>query len=152
MLHSKCLEYTKLWKVYAEKAKDNQARVGWTRKVYQMACEHLKAVRDTFSNYTLHDETHVLNVLDAMSGLLGNRVNELEIGEAELLILVSALHDLGMIYTNDDIELCLADKAKIQEYYSLHPELQKADAEDWNAEDRQNYFRWLHPFRVVVKW
>ena len=102
-----------------------------------------------FDNYTLHDVTHVLNVQDAMAGLLGNRIKELEVGEAELLILVSALHDLGMIYTNDDRELCFADKVKVQEYYSLHPDLQKVDVEDWDEVDRQNYLRWLHPFRVV---
>lgn len=149
MLHLKNLEDTRLWQVYIEKAKGNFARVEWTKDVFYMASEHLKAVRDTFDNYTLHDLTHVLNVLDAMAGLLGNRINELELGEAELLILVSALHDLGMIYTNDDRELCLADKAKVQEYYSLHPELQKVDVEEWDELDKQKYLRWLHPFRVV---
>ena len=149
MIHSNTLEETKLWQVYIKKAKGDFARVAWTEEVFHMACEHLKAVRDTFDNYTLHDVTHVLNVQDAMAGLLGNRIKELEVGEAELLILVSALHDLGMIYTNDDRELCFADKVKVQEYYSLHPDLQKVDVEDWDEVDRQNYLRWLHPFRVV---
>lgn len=149
MLHSKTLEDTRLWQVYTEKAKSDVARVAWTKDVFYMACEHLKAVRDSFENYTLHDATHVLNVQDAMAGLLGNRINELEIGEVELLILVSALHDLGMIYTNDDIKLSLADIVKVQEYFSLHPELQKVDVADWDELNKQNYLRWLHPFRVV---
>lgn len=148
MSHSKTLEDTKLWQVYVEKAEVDFARVAWTKDVFYKACEHLKAVRDSFDNYTLHDMTHVLNVQDAMAGLLGNRINELETGEVELLILVSALHDLGMIYTNDDRKICLADKVKVQEYYSLHTELQKVDVEDWDELDRQNYLRWLHPFRV----
>lgn len=46
MTHSKVLEDTKLWQVYAEKAKDNLTRMEWTQKVCYMACEHLKAVRD----------------------------------------------------------------------------------------------------------
>ena len=94
MIHSNTLEESKLWQVYLKKAKGDLARVTWTKEVFYMACEHLKAVRDTFDNYTLHDVTHVLNVQDAMVGLLGNRIEELEVGEAELLILVSALHDL----------------------------------------------------------
>ena len=150
MTHSRVLEDTELWNVYAEKTKDDPARMAWTKEVCYMAGEHLKAVRDTFDNYTLHDEKHVLNVQDAMSGLLGNRIDELKTGEAELLILVSALHDLGMIYTEQDREDCLTDNAKLHEYYCLHPEYRTLDMEDWSELDKQNYLRWLHPFRVGV--
>lgn len=139
MFHSKGLEDTRLWQVYVKKSKDNLIRVAWTKEVHYMACEHLKAVRDTFDNYTLHDEKHVLNVQDAIAGILGNRIDELTTGEAELLIIVSALHDLGMIYTNQERELCLSDKVKLQEYYSLYPELRSMDIEDWDELDRQGF-------------
>ena len=148
MLHSNNLDDTRLWQVYAEKTKDDPARMGWTKEVCNMACTHLKAVRDTFDNYTLHDEKHVLNVLDAMAGLLGKDDENLSTGEAELLILVAALHDLGMIYTAEDRKNYLTNKNWLQAYCSLHPELRNTDVEDWDDAGRQNYFRWLHPFRV----
>ena len=149
MVHSKSLNYTKLWKVYCEKNIGDLKKSEWTENIYNMACTNLKAVRDVFNNYTLHDEKHVLNVLDAMAGLLGNRINELTVGEAELLILVASLHDLGMIYTDQDIENCLSNIDRLQEYYAVYPELKNIDIEDWSDLEQQNYLRWLHPFRVV---
>lgn len=147
MEHSAKLEETLLWKEYTEKTKDDTRR-GWTKDAYNSACNQLKAVRDTFKNFTLHDETHVLNVLDAMAGLLGNQIKELTAGEAELLILASAFHDLGMVYTDEERNNCLADNDKLREYYSANPDKRGKDIEDWDELDQQHYFRWLHPFRV----
>ena len=148
MLHSKALEETKLWKIYTEKSKNDYNRLKWTKEVYESACEQLKAVRDTFDNYTLHDEIHVLNVLDVMAGLLGNRIEELTVGEAELLILSSALHDIGMVYTKQSRESCFTNKMGLDKYCSTHPELRYIDLEDWDEFTKQDYLRWLHPFRI----
>ncbi|MDY6339788.1 MAG: ATP-binding protein [Saccharofermentans sp.] len=147
MEHSKTLEETKLWQKYIAKTSD-ESRRKWTKEAYYSACEQLKAVRDTFENYTLHDETHVLNVLDAMAGLLGNRIDDLTVGEVELLIIVSAFHDLGMVYTAEERENYLSDSDNLRAYYSSNPDMRGKDIADWDKIDKQNYWRWLHPFRV----
>ena len=100
MIHSKKLEETALWKEYEKEAGSGNKRVIWVKDVYEYAVEYLKDVRRNFDNYTLHDETHILNVLDAMGGLLGDQISCLSVGELELLILVASLHDIGMVYTD----------------------------------------------------
>ncbi|KAI4445884.1 hypothetical protein C823_000401 [Eubacterium plexicaudatum ASF492] len=73
MIHSKKLEETMLWQIYLEKANLSGKRCDWVKDVYEAAAEYLADIRLTFQNYTLHDGTHILNVLDAMGGLLGIR-------------------------------------------------------------------------------
>ena len=72
MVHSKKIEETALWQVYQRRISTNEKRSSWVKEVYEKAAKYLVDVRQTFQNYTLHDETHILNVLDAMSGLLGD--------------------------------------------------------------------------------
>lgn len=148
MKHSKCLEESMLWKIYTNIIKDDHERIGWTEEAFKSACEQLKAVRDTFDNYTLHDETHVLNVLDAMAGLLGDQVENLTAGESELLILSAAFHDLGMVYSEQDIVSCVNDEDKLRDYYNIYPYLRGSDTKSWDESVQQDYLRWLHPFRV----
>ena len=92
MVHSKKLEETALWQVYQVKAASDKKRSDWVKDVYEAAANYMKDVRLTFQNYTLHDETHILNVMDAMGGLLGNQIEQLTVGEIELLILAASLH------------------------------------------------------------
>ena len=102
MIHSKKLEETTLWKVYQTKLSPYSERDCWIKNVYDAATAYLLDVRRAFENYTLHDATHVLNVLDAMSGILGDQIINLTVGEIELLILAACLHDLGMVYTEEE--------------------------------------------------
>lgn len=147
MTHSKSLKETTLWQLYELNEKDN-ARKSWTEEVYDSACFCLKDVRKTFDNYTLHDETHVLNILDIMSGLLGNKIKELTVGEIELLIIAASLHDIGMVYNDEDRKSSLSDAERLLAYCSSHPDLRSNNVEDWEELDKQNYLRWLHPFRI----
>ncbi len=89
MIHSKRLEETVLWKVYQEKTVSESTRANWVKEVCEAAIKYMMDVRQTFQNYTLHDGTHIINVLDAMGGVLGNQVSQLTVGEMELLILAS---------------------------------------------------------------
>lgn len=147
--HSKTLEMTALWKAYQEKISKDSERSNWIKDVYKNAVEYLKDVRQVFKNYTLHDEIHVLNVLDAMGGLLGDQIGNLTVGEMELLILAASLHDLGMVYTNEGIDECLrreaACKAFLRENY---PDLFGSALKDCSENIRQCYLRELHPFRI----
>ena len=111
---SKLLEDTALWKNYVDRVSAD--RSSWTHKIYDNSTNYLKDVRRTFQNYTLHDETHVLNILDAMAGILGDQISLLSEGEAELLILAACMHDLGMVYTEEEKKLCFSDTMQTREF------------------------------------
>ena len=150
MAHSKKLEETALWKEYTKRNDVDCERHIWVKDVYEYAANYLKDVRRTFGNYTLHDETHILNVLDAMGGLLGSQITNLSVGELELLILAASLHDVGMVYTDEekaeqyeDTETC---KKFLREYY---PEFLGSTVEDWTEDMQQRYLRTLHSERIA---
>lgn len=147
--HSKLLKDTELWKTYTTGLPADSPRSAWVHRICDSAITYLKDVRLRFPNYTLHDETHVLNVLDAMAGILGDQISQLSKGEAELLILAACLHDLGMVYTEEEEKQCFADKRQTREFLRINsPERLGCPAEEWPEHIRQWYLRWLHPFRL----
>lgn len=147
--HSRVLEDTAMWKTYLAGLPKGDARSAWIRRVYDSSVEYLKDVRLRFQNYTLHDETHVLNVLDAMAGILGDQISRLTTGEAELLLLAACLHDLGMVYTDDEAAQWFSDKKQTREFLRANcPELLGCPVEDWPDSIRQWYLRSVHPFRL----
>ncbi len=149
MVHSKRLEETALWKIYQERAASQHTRVNWVKEVCEAATHYMKDVRQTFQNYTLHDETHIINVLDAMGGLLGDQISRLTVGEMELLILAASLHDLGMVYTEEEKRQCYEDAEACGTFLRTYcPEYLDCPAEGWTDDIRQWYLRTLHPFRV----
>lgn len=149
MTHSKKLEETALWKIYQEKAGSDGNRCDWVKEVYEGAAEYLTDVRQTFQNYTLHDGTHILNVLEAMGGLLGDQIGQLTVGETELLILAACMHDLGMVYTDRERQQWYEDEGECRKFLREYcPELLGRPAEEWPEDTRRWYLRTLHPFRL----
>ena len=149
MIHSENLEETALWKTYQSKLCSDSGRDRWIKKVYKAATTYLVDVRRVFQNYTLHDATHIINVLDAMGGILGDQIANLTIGEMELLFLVASLHDLGMVYSETDELQYFNDQRICQKF--LHencPEFLGSFPSEWPVDIRQWYLRSLHPFRV----
>lgn len=143
------LENTKLWKFYLKKVSNDNERICWLKRVYEAAVIYLNDVRQEFKNYTMHDGTHVWNVLEAMGGLLGDYIDRLTIGELELLILVACLHDLGMVYTEEEKADYLADKMRYKMFMKEHyPEWLECEPKEWPSDIQQWYLRMLHPFRV----
>lgn len=150
MGHSKNLDETALWKEYKKKADAGSERCIWVKKVYEYATNYLKDVRRNFGNYTLHDETHILNVLYAMGGLLGDQISNLTVGELELLILVASLHDVGMVYTDEEQKAQYEDTEACKRFLREHyPEFMGSAAEEWTENMRQWYLRSLHSERVA---
>ena len=147
--HPETLKDTAIWQAYLQEVQPDSERCKWIENVFKTAVEHLKAVRDTFPNYTLHDETHILNVIAAMDGILGNKVDKLSIGELELLILAASLHDIGMVYSNTEKESAINNKKRREAFLREHcPELMGCPYEEWPEDTQQWYLRKLHPFRV----
>ncbi|MBD5146946.1 MAG: hypothetical protein HDT21_13725 [Ruminococcus sp.] len=148
--HPKTLEETALWELYEKKVpeKDSSRRV-WVKDIYENAVTYLKHVCDTFPNYTLHDEKHVLNVIYAMGAILGDQIDNLSIGEIELLILAAALHDIGMVYDETDRQNAFNDERKCMRFLKENsPELIGVPYTEWSEDTKQWYLRTLHPFRL----
>lgn len=149
MVHSEKLEETALWRTYQGKLPSNDKRNSWVKDMYEAAAKYLMDVRQTFQNYTLHDETHILNVLDAMGSLLGDKIEELSVGEAELLILSACLHDLGMVYTKEEKLRWYQDETSCRKFLREYcPELLGRPAQEWTEDIHMWYLRTLHPFRL----
>lgn len=149
MEQSKKLEDTLLWKSYCEKISKDRERIVWVENVYNTAVVYLRDVRQKFKNYTLHDETHVLNVLDAMGGLLGDCVEKLTEGEMELLILAASIHDLGMVYTEEEEGIWLENERAYKDFLrTCDPEWIGCNMKDCPEDIQQWYLRVQHPFRI----
>ena len=149
MEQSKKLEDTLLWQAYCEKISKDRKRIAWVEKVYEAAVAYLSDVRQKFKNYTLHDKTHVLNVLDAMGGLLGDCIKRLTEGEMELLILAASMHDLGMVYTEEEEAFWLENERAYKDFLRIYAaEWIGCRAKDWPEDIQQWYLRVQHPFRI----
>lgn len=148
--HDTLLGDNALWREYVRREPDS-ARRDWVREVFCTAMDWLKAVPVTFPNYTLHDETHVLNVMSAMASVLGARIGDLSIGEVELLILAASLHDVGMVYNDASKKLAAEDERKCRDFLLKNqPDLVGCPWDEWSSDElQQRYLRSLHPFRVL---
>ncbi len=73
--------------------------------------------------YTLHDEQHLLRVVDLMGHMIGADVGKLSALEIALLILSAYYHDTGMVPTKEKYQEIIAS-----EKYKLH-------GENWKTEN-----------------
>lgn len=91
------------------------------RSICQKAAELSQTIRDTFPLYTLHNETHINNVLYIMAELLGDEgVNDLSRDMTAMLILAAFCHDIGMSYTSEEKEEIFSDKEKITDFLNAN--------------------------------
>jgi hypothetical protein len=155
----------KLWEIMICKA--NQADEGLrperqtarifisgVEKICDFAVDRSKTIQDTFPFYTLHDETHICNVMNLMIKLLGNRADKLTRDEAAMLVITSCCHDVGMSFSDKDRQEVIEDSDRLNKYLDKHhAEYVKAypdGAEEPVMTDEmiQNYFRSIHHERV----
>ncbi|WP_256758360.1 hypothetical protein [Cohnella sp. WQ 127256] len=154
MKTGKHFEDTSLWKYFYEKAGDEQRAL--VRKELVKASQRLMLVRDTFPTYTLHNELHALNVVEIMGELLGNRLQELHVLEAALLLMSAYYHDIGMVFTPEE-KNGIQNEAEFAEFLEKHPKahLQLKEYQSLVESDRHGvpeelaewYCRWIHPKR-----
>lgn len=63
----------------------------------------LTTIPNTFPQYTLHDETHICNMLNIIEDLLGeDGIIKLNVHEIEFLIMAVFYHDIGMCYSPEE--------------------------------------------------
>ncbi|MGE9267053.1 MAG: HD domain-containing protein [Verrucomicrobiales bacterium] len=81
------------------------------------AASRMKLMATYAPQYTLHDETHLLRVVDLMGHILGDDADNLDGIELVLLILSAYFHDQGMVPTSERYEEIL-----VSEDFQLHRE------------------------------
>lgn len=156
----------KLWEVLEEKVREEDAAV---QKERQIGNEYLSAVknicqygvhraetiRDTFPMFTLHNETHICNVIQLMTDLLGDNLDKLTRDEAAMLIMSACCHDIGMSCSGEEKEELCRDEDRLNKYLeNNHSEYVKAYSSGNTApimtDDMfQNYLRNIHHERVM---
>lgn len=93
------LEQLNLWNVLLKKCKENNCEdiIALIRKVGNYSVNKLKTVIKNLSEFTLHDEVHVFNMLLIVDKLIPlNTLENLSIPDLMMIILSIFLHDIGM--------------------------------------------------------
>jgi hypothetical protein len=155
----------KLWQLFVRKVDEEEIDVPDELKIgdeYRTAVKNIckygidraKTIRDTFPMYTLHDETHICNVMRIMMYLLGDDADKLTRDEAAMLVMSACCHDIGMSYSEKEKAELLEDTDRLKQYLNRNTsEYVKAysldkDTPDMTNDMKQNYFRSIHHERV----
>ena len=113
---------TELWKIFREKCSADEFVVA-VGKVCEFGIEKSETIMTFFPNFTLHNITHIRNVCDWMTALLGDRANELTAQDAAMLLMSACCHDIGMSVSAEQekkLEEEYNSKAEQREYVRLH--------------------------------
>jgi hypothetical protein len=150
----KKLEETILFKHFERIATPEQVTLVTSNT--KKAADRLFLVRDTFPTYTLHNEQHVLNVIDLMEKILGERIDNLDPLEYAILILGAYYHDIGMVFTNNERE-SIQNEIEFEHFIRKYPKahLRILEFQDENPANNNQipedvaewYCRWIHPDR-----
>ena len=125
------------------------------RTVCDFAVDLTKTIRDFFPMYTLHDETHICNVLRKMAQLLGEQgVAQLSRDEAAMLILAACCHDLGMSCSEEQQLELENDPVRLERYCNDHPGAyvkmkEKNDGDPLPDDLLRDFLRAFHHERVL---
>lgn len=155
----------KLWKCLKEKVRVEDEKMPENRQIgnryligvediCQFGVERAITIRDTFPMYTLHDETHICNVLRLMADLLGNRIDDLTRDETAMLLMAACCHDVGMSYSEEEKEELLKDHNRLEYYLErnrgeyIKAYSDRTDEPKMTNDMIQNYLRSLHHERV----
>lgn len=156
----------KLWEVFEEKVEEEDANIRKERQIgdsYKSAIKQIcrygidraKTIRDTFPMFTLHDETHICNVMRLMADLLGDHLKDLTRDEAAMLILSACCHDIGMSYSEEEKEELFTDNDRLNQYLENNPHeyvraFSSGNINPVMTDDMiQNYLRNIHHERIA---
>lgn len=114
---SPCLEETILWKELCQRPGSAAKSFPNIPALCGEAAARMKLMTTYAPQYTLHDETHLLRVVDLMGHILGDDVTRLTDIEITLLILAAYFHDQGMIPQKEEFEEMLTS-----DDFTLHRE------------------------------
>ena len=92
--------------------------------ICEEAADRMKAMPATSPQYTLHDESHFLRVVELMAMVLGESIEQLNSIELCLLILTAYFHDQGMVMSENEYkQLCTDAEFQLfrDNWYIDHP-------------------------------
>lgn len=158
-----------LWLLLKEKAKEKDAGNApayetAVAEVCQYGVELSKTIIKIFQTYTLHDETHICNVMTKMLELLGDLKSELTRDECAILVMAACCHDIGMSVTDEEINYLSGCPDCMQIYLDQNPSDYSAAYKDGlnkapniTMEILQHYIRANHHVRVkeqlqLIEW
>lgn len=144
---------SKIWK-RLENLCDDHRELGNIARMCDDAINLSKTIINTFPDYTLHDETHIRNVIYWMEQLLGDSgITTLSVGECAMPLLTACYHDIGMCYTEDQKEKELKSNRFLR-YLDDNPKVYLTVKENRDvgkeipADIQEDYFRKIHPLRA----
>lgn len=144
---------SKIWKKLENECK-NHSELGNIKNMCDSAVDLVRTIRDTFPDYTLHDEKHICNVINWMEQLLDDSgIKMLSNGECAMLILAACYHDIGMCYTEEQRNKELKSH-RFTEYLEKNPKAyitvkkSREAGEEIPKEIQIEYFRKIHPQRI----
>lgn len=116
---------TELWQLCKEKVLEEKLSTGFLEGAGTICAVGIKLSKDIirfFDTYTLHDETHIVNVCNWMMRLLGEKSKHLSAHEAVLLAMSACCHDIGMSVSVADEKNLAAhpDTLEWKEYFKNH--------------------------------
>lgn len=119
-------ENTELWKLFIEKNENSgggnaSLLVNAVKGVCEYGINLSKTIRDNFHTYTLHDETHICNVMKYMLELLGSNKDKLTRDECMMLIMSACCHDIGMSVDEEEKKYLRNGCDPMIEYLERHP-------------------------------
>lgn len=110
----------------------------------------LKEFSKTFPKYTDHSGIHQINILRLIEDLLGNQLDNLTTLECAILILSTYLHDIGMVFTDNE-KTVITQEARFSEFLQNNAKANRQFQEqnrELSADLAEWYCRWDHAFRV----
>lgn len=154
-----------LWEKFCEKARSENTLfngntdvspdfISAVKKIALLGVDRSKTIQNSFPMFTLHDETHICNVMRIMAHLLGTQIDNLTRNETAMLVLVACCHDIGMSVSEQDKLDLLKDVDRINKYLdNNHSEYVKAYSEGADTPHMtddmiMNYFRTIHHDRI----
>lgn len=121
----KCVEETILYReLVVRNNSDTKGLVANIRDLCEEASDRAKFIPKAFAEYTLHDSTHFLRVIELMAYILGDTIKHLNDIEITLLILSAFYHDQGMLIDSSEFYILESSDDYIifrENWYLSHP-------------------------------
>lgn len=139
-----------IWEYFLSLSRGNEEHICLVRGHINIVTPLLNYYIKAFPNYTLHNLEHAKNIIRLMGELMGDDIQKLSALEAAMLILSAIYHDIGMIFSNEEIKL-------VEYEYDFQVFLKqniKANIEFINVKEEVTenltewYCRWAHAKRV----
>jgi len=130
---SPCLEETILWKELFQRPRAGDKTFPNILALCAEAATRMKLMATYASQYTLHDEIHLLRVVDLMGHILADDVTHVADIELALLILAAYFHDQGMVPSREEY-----DDMLISDDFTLHRENWQIEHPNYREIQRQH--------------